>query len=69
MSGIPAKCETIEAVSGLWCRSTAIWLVRVGTRNADGQYCCGNHLNMTSQALIAAEGRPGATLTVTEVAS
>jgi hypothetical protein len=67
MSGIPVKCETTEAVSGHPCGRTAIWLVRVGTRNADGQYCCGNHLNMTCQALIAAEGRPGAALTVTEV--
>jgi hypothetical protein len=67
MSGIPAKCETLEFVSGLPCGRTATWLVRVGTRTADGQCCCGNHLNMTCSAMYEAEDRRGASLTVTEV--
>ena len=63
----PRKCEALEFMNGVRCTSLSRWVVRVGTRNADAQECCGTHLNQTCIAMLGAEGRDAA-LTVTEVA-
>ena len=49
------------------CPAGALWLVRVGSRKADGQESCGRHLSATCGVMLAAESRDGACLTVTAI--
>ena len=64
-----SKCECPEFASGLPCGKTAKWLVQVGTRKADAQLCCGNHLSRTCEAMYEAESPRKPSLMVTAVSS
>lgn len=61
-------CESLGLSSGLPCGRAAKWLVQVGTRKADAQFCCGRHLSMTCTALYEADNPRKPALTVTAVA-
>jgi hypothetical protein len=67
MSGVPPKCECPELRTGRPCGLAAVWFVQVGSRQSDGQYCCGKHLHGTCEAMSGAELPRRAALTVTAV--
>jgi hypothetical protein len=68
MNGGDARgCECPEFASGLPCGMTPKWLVQVGTRKADAQFCCGAHLNRTCDLMYQAEQPRKPVLTVTAV--
>ena len=69
MTGGTRTCESRERRTGLPCCAQATWHVQVGTRKADAQLACGRHLNSACEAMLGAEERPGATLTLTAVTS
>lgn len=60
-------CDGYVVSDGAPCSAPALWLVAVGTRRTDEQASCGNHLGATCTALLGAENRDGASLTVTPV--
>ena len=60
-------CETLRLRDLTPCPAAALWVVAVGTRRTDRQAACGSHLSATCTALLGAENRDGAALTVTPV--
>jgi hypothetical protein len=66
---VTARCESREFGSGLPCKRTAIWLVQVGTRKADAQRCCPQHLNMAMLGNETMLTERTVALTVTAVTS
>lgn len=61
MSG--PRCECTEN-TGLVCPARASWLVGIGSRTSDRQYCCGRHLHRACRAMLEAEKPRHAALTV-----
>lgn len=64
MSG---HCECPGFRTGLTCGHVAKWIVQLGTRKTDAQLSCTHHLSRTCEIMLSAEGRRGASLTVTAV--
>lgn len=61
------QCESREEQTGKPCRARASWIVAVGSRTTDEQAACGRHLNLALTAMVDAERRPVAVLTVRKV--
>ncbi len=59
------KCENPERIdSGLPCDKPATWVVRIGNRESDKTYSCGDCLPYVAEAMYAAEDRKGARITL-----